>query len=325
MNWRLVFHFYLFTFHFTYFCSMKFPAKLLLFGEHTVNLPEASSGQAPSQALAIPLWRFGGEWRFLPKEKMSERAGRQMDLPQFAEHLFRLRQNGQLPGGFDVEGFQNDLSTGLYFESDIPTGYGAGSSGALVAAVFSRYIDSSNFENLTNLKWAFAKMESFFHGKSSGTDPLVCFLQKPVLLSKTEVKEAHLSPLTSHFFLIDTGIRREATPFIEYFLEQNESKSFQEKCAAELLPAVDEGIRAYLTGDEEILFESVHRIGGFQLEYLEKIIPPAFHHVWQEGLSSDLFKLKVCGAGGGGFILGVTRDFGQVKNTYTQINFLKVE
>ena len=41
---------------------MRFPAKLLLFGEHTINLG--------SQALAVPLWRFGGKWCFLPSVKM---------------------------------------------------------------------------------------------------------------------------------------------------------------------------------------------------------------------------------------------------------------
>lgn len=282
---------------------MRFPAKLLLFGEHTVNLG--------SQALAIPLWRFGGQWRFLPKEKMGEMAARQMDLPQFAEHLSSLRQNNGLPSGFDVERFQSDLADGLYFDSDIPTGYGAGSSGALVAAIFQRYsngADSTYFENMSNLKNTLAKMESYFHGTSSGTDPLVCFLQKPVLLSKTEVSLPHLSLLTSHFFLIDTGIRRQATPFIQYFLGKNESEVFRKKCATELLPAVDEGIAAYLSDDFEKLFESVHRIGNFQLKYLEKIIPPAFHQIWREGQSGNLFKLKVCGAGGGGFILGVARS-----------------
>lgn len=299
---------------------MKYPSKLLLFGEHTVNLG--------SQALAIPLWKFGGKWRFLPKEKSSEKAEEQMDLPLFAKHLFSLRQNGVLPKSFDVEHFRKELEEGLFFESNIPTGYGAGSSGALVAAVFSRYGTTvsglSSFENLENLKLIFAQMEGFFHGKSSGTDPLVCFLQKPVVLSKEEIKTAHPSSLTSHFFLIDTGIPRQATAFIKYFLSQNESALFQEKCSEELLPAVNDGINAYLSDEPEALFNSVHQIGKFQLEYLEKLIPPAFHEVWQEGLSSDLFKLKVCGAGGGGFILGVTKDFEKMAEAHPGLRLIQV-
>ena len=65
-------------------------------------------------------------------------------------------------------------------------------------------------------------------------------------------------------------------------------------------------------------------IGEFQLNYLEKLIPPAFRRVWQEGLSGDLFKFKVCGAGGGGFILGVTRDFENMEIALSGSKLFKV-
>ena len=57
----------------------------------------------------------------------------------------------------------------------------------------------------------------------------------------------------------------------------------------------------------------MHRIGGFQLRFLERLIPEQFRPVWQQGLEGDLFKLKVCGAGGGGFLLGITKDFEATK------------
>ena len=212
---------------------MKFPAKLLLFGEHTVNLG--------SQALAIPLLRFGGSFIFLPQENRDELKERQMDLPEFADFLIQLRAQGNLPTSFQAEKFKTDLAAGLVFESDIPRGYGAGSSGALVAAIFHRY-GKRGGEGLGGLKQLFARMESYFHGTSSGTDPLVCFLQQPVVLSKTTVTESNFSSLTGQFFLVDTGIQRQATPFIEYFLAQNESAAFREKCSTMLLPAVEKGM-----------------------------------------------------------------------------------
>ena len=44
------------------------------------------------------------------------------------------------------------------------------------------------------------------------------------------------------------------------------------------------------------------------------MIPPLFKELWERGLDSDDFYLKLCGAGGGGFLLGVTDDFIKVEN-----------
>jgi mevalonate kinase len=58
----------------------------------------------------------------------------------------------------------------MYFDS-IPQGYGVGSSGALVAAIYDRYAqDKIVLENLTRekllqLKNIFSQMESFFTEK----------------------------------------------------------------------------------------------------------------------------------------------------------------
>ncbi len=47
----------------------SFPAKLLLFGEHTVNLG--------SHALAVPLPLFSGKWAYAPQLSPSELATKQ--------------------------------------------------------------------------------------------------------------------------------------------------------------------------------------------------------------------------------------------------------
>ena len=47
------------------------------------------------------------------------------------------------------------------------------------------------------------------------------------------------------------------------------------------------------------------------------MILDAFKEVWLDGLSSDHFKLKICGAGGGGFLLGIS------KNKQKTMEFLK--
>jgi mevalonate kinase len=59
----------------------------------------------------------------------------------------------------------------MYFDSSIPQGYGVGSSGALVAAIYDRYAQDkiTVLENLTREKLLQLKIYSlkwnFFHGK----------------------------------------------------------------------------------------------------------------------------------------------------------------
>ena len=288
----------------------NYPAKLLLFGEHTVNLG--------SQALAVPLPLFSSKWEFALQLSPAELAARQMQLPQLADYLDRLQQRGELLAQLDVAGFRQALVEGLVFESNIPTGYGVGSSGALVAAVFDSWqlAVGSWQSDLIQLKKALAQMEAFFHGTSSGADPLVCFLQKTVLLggvAGAKIVELPNDPVTHQIFLLDTGIQRQATPFIEYFLGEMKNEAFAERCRTELLPLVEVAIAAFLVGNGRLVFEEMHRIGSFQLRFLERLIPQKLQPVWQQGLDSQVFKLKVCGAGGGGFLLGITPDFEATK------------
>ncbi len=298
----------------------SYPAKLLLFGEHTVNLG--------SKALAVPLFQFSGNWQLKPHLPSGELAKQQMRLPEFAAWLEKLQASGELLCQLDLAAFRQLLSQGLVFESDIPAGYGAGSSGALVAAIFDCFcLEKERLEtSLPDLKKALAQMESFFHGTSSGTDPLICYLQKPVLLDGEGVKPATFRKLETFgkFFLLDTGIQRQATPMIEYFLEKSRDVSFRQACQTALLPAVEGAIEAFLAGDEAALFARFHEISEFQLRFLEKMIPPDFRQVWQEGLDGQLFKLKICGAGGGGFLLGFASDFEAMQQTLAGLKILPV-
>ena len=55
---------------------------------------------------------------------------------------------------FNIEKLNADIADGMYFDSSIPQGYGVGSSGALVAAIYSEYaIDPiSAIDDLTREK-----------------------------------------------------------------------------------------------------------------------------------------------------------------------------
>jgi mevalonate kinase len=43
------------------------------------------------------------------------------------------------------------------------------------------------------------------------------------------------------------------------------------------------------------------------------MIPSDFQQMWQDGIDSNAYYLKLCGSGGGGFILGFTKDLDKAK------------
>ena len=265
-----------------------YPSKLLLFGEHTVL--------QGSQALAIPLWRFGGKWQF------SADKSRQYNLQDFNFYLKNLVEKGEI--SLNTEGVAEALSKGIYFDSNIPTGYGLGSSGALVAALYDVFCLNKTAD-LIELKAILGKMESFFHGNSSGFDPLICYLRKPVLIKKNKI----LEPLEFvkndiHLFLIDTGINRKAENLIKIFIEKSQSEYYKNLIMNDLVPNIDDAIAAFLSNHITLLLEFVHKISFFQYRFFPEAIPLSCKNIWLEGLSTDTYKLKLCGAGGGGFMLG---------------------
>ena len=43
------------------------------------------------------------------------------------------------------------------------------------------------------------------------------------------------------------------------------------------------------------------------------MIPKEFHKIWASGIESNDYYLKLCGSGGGGYILGFTRNLEKAK------------
>jgi len=43
------------------------------------------------------------------------------------------------------------------------------------------------------------------------------------------------------------------------------------------------------------------------------MIPKTFHKLWEQGIATNDYYLKLCGSGGGGYILGFTKDYNKAK------------
>ena len=144
-----------------------FYSKILLFGEYGII--------KDSKGLSIPYNFFKGTLK-TDAQLTDLTTSSNESLNHFAGYLKQLQQDTPELVAFNIQALQNDINQGMYFDSSIPQGYGVGSSGALVAAIYDKYatqkitvLENLTREKLLALKNIFAAMESFFHGKSSST------------------------------------------------------------------------------------------------------------------------------------------------------------
>ncbi len=291
----------------------SFNSKILLFGEYSII--------QDSMGLTLPYNEFNGKLTFDAGE-MNEQFVTESNehLTDFSEYLQGLLTTKKLNIEFDIESFRKDIENGMYFQSTIPQGFGVGSSGALVAAVYGKYTKNKiafdqapDKETILQLKKILAQMESYFHGNSSGVDPLICYLNLPLLINGKNgvepVKVEMNSPGKGAIFLIDTGISRSTEPLVKYYMQRMEEPSFREFVDKQLKPFANNCIQAFLEGDKETLFAYMKLLSKFQFEHFKPMIPKLFNKMWKRGLDSGEYYLKLCGAGGGGFILGFTQNF----------------
>ncbi|MCB9034533.1 MAG: mevalonate kinase [Chitinophagales bacterium] len=295
----------------------SFNSKILLFGEYSII--------QDSMGLSLPYEYFNGKLSFDKSELKADFEHESNDhLQKFSKYLEEKIANKQLSVSFDIAGFQKDIQDGMYFQSNIPQGFGIGSSGALVAAIYKKYVatqlslnEKPSQTEIFQLKADLALMESYFHGSSSGVDPLICYLNLPLLIKGKESIEPVKVALDENgkgaIFLIDTGISRSTEPLVKYYMQKMEEPSFREFVDKQLKPFANNCIQAFLDGDKETLFAYMKLLSKFQFDHFKPMIPKLFNKLWKRGLDSNQYYLKLCGAGGGGFILGFTQNFEQTK------------
>lgn len=227
--------------------------------------------------------------------------------------MFQFAQSEALrsAGAMDAEQFVLDLGAGLFFQSNIPTGYGLGSSGALCAAVYDRYAREKT-SDLAALKSIFACMENFFHGNSSGIDPLTSFVGEPILIqNKTDLRRAAPQKWGTEkptVFLLDSRLPRRTGPLVEWFLAQSREAAFSQKLSGEYLPAHEAALHGWLSADGDLFWPNLRRVSAFQFENFVPMVPQTVQGFWKKNLENEEFALKICGAGGGGFVLGFARS-----------------
>lgn len=291
-----------------------FYSKILLFGEYGII--------KNSKGLSIPYNSFKGGLKIGDiNSKIVDQSNRSLRI--FRDFLSNIDSSIVV---FDLKKMNKDLSNGMYFDSTIPQGYGVGSSGALVAAFYDRYAINkfTVLENLTRdkilqLKSIFSSMESFFHGKSSGLDPLNSYLSLPILINSKDQIETTGIPLQSSngkgaVFLIDSGESSETAPMVDIFFKSMKNTNYSKVIREDFIRITDSCVDNFLAGDFKSLFFDIKNLSKVVLENFKPMIPQNFHKIWAKGIESNDYFLKLCGSGGGGYILGFSQDFEKAKS-----------
>ncbi len=293
-----------------------FYAKILLFGEYGII--------QDSMGLSIPYNSYKGSLKYNQTLEGDNLTSNQ-HLGQFGKYLKELALSEELHFDFDFNKFEQDIAEGLTFDSSIPQGFGVGSSGALVAAIYNRYSsDTLTFEKkptspqIAKLKMIFGQMESYFHGKSSGLDPLICYLNLPVLIkSKESMGTVGLPDADANgkgaIFLINSGQPGKTEPMINIFMEKMKNEGFRNMLKKEFKKYNDACIQAFLKRDIVPLLSNIKELSSLLLKNFSPMIPTVFHKLWKEGIDSNAYYLKLCGSGGGGYFLGFTEDLSEAQ------------
>lgn len=297
-----------------------FYSKILLFGEYGII--------KDSKGLSIPFNYFKGGLKVGDSKNENQKISNQ-NLKKFRDYLLKINTDIVK---FDHQKFDIDLTKGMYFDSSIPQGYGVGSSGAIVAAIYDRYALNkiTVLENLTKqkilvLKNIFSEMESFFHGKSSGLDPLNSYLSLPILIhSKDEVETTGIPSQDSigkgAVFLLDSGKSSDTAPMVEIFFKLMENKKYKRMINDEFIKITDSCVEDFLNANFNSLFKNIKILSQVVLKNFKPMIPKDFHNVWARGIESDEYFLKLCGSGGGGYILGFAKDYNKAKKSLSNYN-----
>lgn len=258
--------------------ASKFYSKLLLFGEYTI----IDGGTA----LSMPLKHFYGQWA---------KSASKSTLSTFFKHLLTLE-------GFDKALIKTAIAENWVFESSIPQGSGLGSSGALTAAAYNAFCINKKNDN-SEVRRSLANIESFFHGRSSGLDPLTSYLNRPITIQNNKVVVLDKINLGKRFFLIDSAQDRDTKSLVAWFHNQKETEDDFTNALVELDRLNRLAIASILCSNSAGVLEAMRKISALQFEHFKKLIPKNISSLWSNGLEKDKYFMKLSGAGGGGFFL----------------------
>lgn len=250
--------------------------------------------------MAIPWPSCKAQWTYSTEQVSSAL----MNFLRFIE------SNPLLLAEIDTLRFAEEISKGLVLQSNIPYGYGLGSSGALCASVLDRFGKIKN-EYPEDIYHLLKEMESYFHGTSSGLDPLVSYYNKAIIMkqAKFEIKNLEVNEFIQNYSikLIDSRKERNTKSLVSIFNENLGDHRYNQKMQE--LSVINRLFIDDLCSDNNSrLAELWKDISILSLDVFDKMIPEDLTNLWLQGINDQSYYPKLCGAGGGGLFLVMVHD-----------------
>jgi mevalonate kinase len=273
----------------------KYYAKLMLAGEYGVILG--------IEAITVPLDMFHARLAQRDPatagddEKITASVNSMRDLITYIESLPR----NSFYAAPDTGKLDDLLKNGYYIASTIPGGYGVGSSGAVSALLYDQFFHGTDGLDLKQKRKDLSTIESFFHGKSSGVDPMTCYTGTSLhFLSDGGIREVETNPLQPgqgyRFFLLDSGMLLSTGPLVRVFMERGDYFNLISKFIG--------AITGRSSVDPALIFRA---ISDLQWNHFREMIPEQMEEPWIDGQVNNTYYLKLNGSGGG-FLLGIAHQ-----------------
>ena len=255
-------------------------------------------------ALAIPFEKYSGQWIY----EKGHSSG--YEIQKLKQYLLSLYYEGEMRD-FDFDDLEHQIAKGLAFDSTVPQGYGLGSSATVTAAIFDGFRKDKKLLTINELRKKLGLIESCYHGSSSGLDPLVCYLNQPVLIhdaDNVELIDKQNEEIDSTLYLLDTKMPRRTAPLVDAYLKTYELSEEFRKRIDEISVINNQLIEDYLQNNVGSFINEFQKLSRAQLNYLKIIIPEKYVELWKQGHKTGSFDMKICGAGGGGFMMLMIYD-----------------
>ena len=97
------------------------------------------------------------------------------------------------------------------------------------------------------------------------------------------------------------------------FMEKMKHEGFRSMLKNQFIKHTDACVEDFLKGDVKSLFSNTKQLSKVVFNHFKPMIPKQFHSIWKKGIDTNDYYLKLCGSGGGGYILGFTEDLEAAK------------
>ena len=104
-------------------------------------------------------------------------------------------------------------------------------------------------------------------------------------------------------------------------MNKMKNDGFRKMLNEEFTKYTDLCIEDFISGNAKSLFSNVKSLSKVVLDNFKPMIPKSFQDLWKDGIESNTYYLKLCGSGGGGYILGFAPDYQKAQEDIKHLKF----